>query len=97
MDSCGILQMQRLSKAMREYDVFYDLSLPYFINNNKSFNFLHVPQQKLTLEILLAILTLAKKGSRILWSLKTRDFKIIERYLRKPQRNFSEIFLTYLL
>lgn len=89
--------MQRLSKAMREYDVFYDLSLPYFINNNKSFNFLHVPQQKLTLEFLLAILTSAKKGSRILWSLKTRDFKIIERYLRKPQRNFSEIFLTYLL
>lgn len=57
MDICGILQ--RLSKAMREYDVFYDLSLPYFINNNKSFNFLHVPQQKLTLEFLLAILTSA--------------------------------------
>lgn len=89
--------MQRLSKAMREYDVFYDLSLPYFINNNKSFNFLHVPQQKLTLKIFVSHSDVRKKGSRILWSLKTRDYKIIERYLRKPQRNFSEIFLTYLL
>lgn len=65
--------MQRLSKAMREYDVFYDLSLPYFINNNKSFNFLHVPQQKLTLEFLLAILTSAKKALEFcgVWKLGT--------------------------
>lgn len=81
MDICGILQMQRLSKAMREYDVFYDLSLPYFINNNKSFD----------IRIFVSHSDVRK------WSLKTRDFKIIERYLRKPQRNFSEIFLTYLL
>lgn len=89
--------MQRLSKAMREYDVFYDLSLPYLINNNKSFNFSTCSATKIDIRIFVSHSDVRKKGSRILWSLKTRDFKIIERYLRKPQRNFSEIILTYLL